>query len=149
VTRCYLSLGSNVGNTKANLDAAVVAIVRLPGTRLVARSSYYRSPPDGPVQDQPDFVNIAVAVETPMDRAALVTACRKIEADLGRNRRREISWGPRPIDIDILGEPLDTRPFVLVPLAEIAPDAVFGGTTVASRPADGGAIERLDWSPPP
>jgi 2-amino-4-hydroxy-6-hydroxymethyldihydropteridine diphosphokinase len=146
---CYLSLGANVGDCKANLDAAVAAIGRLPGTRVVARSSYYRSAPDGPVQDQPAFINIAVVVTAP-DCAALARACRTIEAALGRDRSKEISWGPRPIDIDVLGEPLDERPFVLVPLAEIAPDALFDGRTVGERltPHPVAAIERLDWEIP-
>ncbi len=144
----YLSLGANVGDCKANLDAAVAAIGRLAGTRVTARSSYYRSAPDGPVQDQPAFVNIAVAVTAP-DRDGLARACRTIETELGRDRSKEIPWGPRPIDIDVLGEPLDERPFVLVPLAEIAPEAVFGGSRVGSRPADREAVERLDWPVPP
>lgn len=148
MTRRYLSLGSNLGDTKANLDAAVTAIAALPGVRLIARSSYYRSPPDGPVQDQPDFVNIAIAVETEIGPAALAAACRAIETKLGRDRTREISWGPRPIDIDVLGEPLDERAFVLLPLAEIAPDAVFAGASVASRRVEAGAVSRLDWPIP-
>jgi 2-amino-4-hydroxy-6-hydroxymethyldihydropteridine diphosphokinase len=149
---CYLSLGANIGDCKANLDAAVAAIGRLPDTRVVARSSYYRSAPDGPVQDQPAFINIAVVVIAP-DRDTLATACRRIEAALGRDRTREISWGPRPIDIDVLGEPLDERPFVLVPLAEIAPTAVFGGRRVGEIAAAGSSttegLEKLDWPVPP
>lgn len=146
-TTYYLSLGANVGDCKASLDAAVAAIGLLPGTRVLARSSYYRSAPDGPVQDQPAFINVAVEVSAP-GRETLAAACRKIEAALGRDRTREIPWGPRPIDIDVLGDPLDARPFVLVPLAEIAPEAVFGGRRVASRTFDSGAVERLEWPVP-
>ena len=156
-----LSLGGNMGDRRAMMDAAVSRIAALPGTRVTARSSYYRTAPDGPVA-QDWFVNLAVAVTTDLDAAALAVACRRIEADLGRDRTREIPWGPRPIDIDVIavgtagameapGGNLDRRQFVLVPLAEIAPATVIGGSSVASHASAAGrtGVERLDWPVPP
>lgn len=152
-----LSLGGNVGDRKATMDAALTAIAALPGTTVTARSSYYRTEPDGPVA-QPWFVNLAVAVTTELTPAALAAACKEIEADLGRDRTREIAWGPRPIDIDVVATgdatgmaaavgQLDARAFVLVPLAEIAGGAVVAGRTVAARAEESGTagVERLDW----
>lgn len=156
-----LSLGGNVGDRKATMDAAVARLAALPGTAVTARSPYYRTEPDGPVE-QAWFVNVAVAVRTEMDAAALAAACRDIEAALGRDRSNEIPWGPRPIDIDVIAtgsglrmEPpagrLDSRPFVLVPLADIAPAVVVAGSSVAShaRSAGQAGVERLDWPVPP
>jgi 2-amino-4-hydroxy-6-hydroxymethyldihydropteridine diphosphokinase len=135
-----LSLGGNMGDRKALMDAAVERLAALPGTTVTARSSYYRTAPDGPIE-QDWFVNLAVAIRTDFDPAALAAACRQIEADLGWDRTREIPWGPRPIDIDVIavgsagamtpvGGSLDVRPFVLVPLAEIAPRTAIAGITL-------------------
>ncbi len=156
-----LSLGGNVGDRKAIMDAAVAAVAALPATTVAARSPYYRTEPDGPVV-QDWFVNLAVAVATEMDAAALAAACREIEASLGRDRTREIPWGPRTIDIDVIatgardamvpaGGKLDRRPFVLVPLADIAPATVIAGSSVVSRARAAGSdgVERLGWPVPP
>lgn len=157
--QALLSLGGNVGDRKATMDAAVAAIAALPGTTVTARSSYYRTEPDGPVA-QPWFVNLAVAVATKLPPAALAAACKEIEAALGRDRAREIPWGPRPIDIDVVatgdgfdmeaaGGALDGRAFVLVPLAEIAGSIVIAGATIAERSAAAGrnGVALLDWPP--
>jgi 2-amino-4-hydroxy-6-hydroxymethyldihydropteridine diphosphokinase len=101
VTAALLSLGGNVGDRKAAMDAAVERLAALPGTRVTARSPHYRTAPDGPVA-QDWFVNLAVAVETEMDATELAAACKRIEAALGRDRSREIPWGPRPVDIDVV-----------------------------------------------
>ena len=145
-----LSLGGNVGDRKALIDEAVARIAALPETTLRARSSYYRTEPIGPVT-QPWFVNIAIAVETSMARVALAAACRQIEGELGRDRSTEISWGPRPIDIDVVAYgaalEIDARAFVLVPLAEIAADVQVGGMTIGALAARAGSsgVEKLDW----
>jgi 2-amino-4-hydroxy-6-hydroxymethyldihydropteridine diphosphokinase len=159
-TRALLSLGGNIGDRRATMDAAVARLAALPGTAVVARSSYYRTEPDGPVV-QDWFVNLAVALTTDLDTAALIAACRQIEIDLGRDRASEIPWGPRPIDIDVIaigGEarmetvagPLDRRAFVLVPLAEIAPATVIDGRSIGDHARATGAagVERLDWAAP-
>lgn len=156
-----LSLGGNVGDLRATMDAAVAALGGLPGTIVTARSPAYRSAPDGPVADQPPFVNLAVEISTALDISALSAACRDIEARLGRDRTAEIPWGPRPIDIDVVAVgrsrtdmsppsgTFDERAFVIVPLADIAADAVVGGRPVGERAAgaDRTELQRLDWLP--
>ena len=149
-----LSLGGNMGDRKALMDEAVRRLGEIPETVVRARSSYYRTEPVGPVK-QDWFLNIAVALRTGQSRSELVAACRAVEAALGRDRSREISWGPRPMDIDVLGyddwHAKDDRAFVLVPLAEIAPQVLVEGNSVADRAASVGiaGVEKLDWPVPP
>ncbi|WP_305988238.1 2-amino-4-hydroxy-6-hydroxymethyldihydropteridine diphosphokinase [Roseibium sp. MMSF_3544] len=143
-TRCALGLGSNLGDPAANLDEAVRLLDETDGITMVARSSNYRTPPWGPVP-QDDFVNICVIVDTVLSPQALLGRCLEIENELGRIR--EVRWGPRIIDVDVLiygvrkihEDNLDVphprmgeRAFVLIPLAEIWPDAPLGdGRTAA------------------
>lgn len=139
----YLALGSNIGDKNRHLSAAASAIEGLPGTRIVARSAIYRTPPWGKV-DQDWFANAVVAIETRLDPEALLQTCLAIEIAHGRIRRER--WGPRVIDIDILfhGEArlktgkltlphplMHERPFVLLPLQEIAPEIVIAGRPIA------------------
>jgi 2-amino-4-hydroxy-6-hydroxymethyldihydropteridine diphosphokinase len=140
------------------MDAAVARLAALPGTALLARSGAYRTAPDGPVADQPWFVNLAVTLATELTLEDLGTACREIETVLGRDRTREIPWGPRPVDIDVVAAgsanemsppkgKLDERPFVIVPAAEIAPEVAIGGVTLRARAetADRAGMTQLDW----
>jgi 2-amino-4-hydroxy-6-hydroxymethyldihydropteridine diphosphokinase len=145
----YLSLGSNLGDRKALIDAAVKRLDDLPETSVLVRSSYYKTAPVGPVK-QAWFLNIAVGVETGLSRVELASACRAIEEALGRDRGKEVPSGPRPIDIDVLGEPLDDRAFVLAPLAEIAPGIAFDGQSVEARlgKASLRGVTRLAWPLP-
>jgi 2-amino-4-hydroxy-6-hydroxymethyldihydropteridine diphosphokinase len=125
----------------------------------VARSSDYETPPWG-VEDQPPFVNLCIAVETRLEPHALLTRVQNVERAFGRDRTRERRWGQRPLDIDILAyddvtldEPdltlphprLLERAFVLVPLAEIAPDRTIAGVRVRDALAglDTTGIRRL------
>ena len=148
----YLGLGSNLGDKAAMLDAAVAALAATPGIAVTARSRNYRTPPWGDT-DQDWFLNGALGIVTTLPPHALLEACLSIEARLGRVRERR--WGPRAIDIDVLHYAgatvsderlvrphrfLRERAFVLVPLAEIAPDLVTGGETVSE------ALARLDRS---
>jgi len=150
--KAYLGIGSNIGDMAAMLDRAVAGLAATPGIRVVARSADYRTPPWGNT-DQPWFLNGAVAVDTDLDPHGLLDACLSIEHELGRVR--EERWGPRIIDIDVLayeGAAVDDarlvlphryvreRAFVLVPLAEIAPDLVIGGERVED------ALEKLHRS---
>lgn len=152
MTRAYLGLGSNIGDKAAHLAAAVRGLAAVPGIRITARSADYRTPPWGET-DQDWFLNGAIEIETDLDPHALLDACLGVERALGRVRERR--WGPRVIDIDVLSyagaEVSDERlvlphryvrerAFVLVPLAEIAPDLVIGGETVAQ------ALAKLDRS---
>jgi 2-amino-4-hydroxy-6-hydroxymethyldihydropteridine diphosphokinase len=112
----------------------------LPDTRLVLRSSLYRTRPFGPVE-QPDFVNAVAGLLTRLEPGGLLAQLQALEAQLGRERP-VVRWGPRRIDLDLLvhggariAEPglevphpgIPERAFVLVPLAEIAPDLVVPG----------------------
>lgn len=143
--RCALGLGSNMGDPLANLNEAVRRLEALAGTTLVARSSNYRTPPWGPVP-QDDFVNICVVIDTLLTPEALLHHCLGIESEMGRVR--EVRWGPRVIDVDVLkygNETIATpdlevphprmgeRAFVLVPLAEIWPDAALADGRMAAE----------------
>lgn len=143
-TRCALGLGSNLGDPKSNLEEAVRRLQETAGITVVARSSDYRTPPWGPVP-QDDYVNICLVVDTTLAPHDLLQRCLEIEKALGRVR--DVRWGPRTLDIDLLiyglrrlDEPdleiphprMGDRAFVLIPLAEIWPDAPLGdGRTAA------------------
>lgn len=134
LVKVYLSIGSNVGEREFYLSQAVTALSKLVHTSVQRVSSIYETEPWGK-KDQSFFLNQAIALETELSPEELLDNCHKIETQLGRNRKEK--WAPRPIDIDILlyGEAmiqtqklqiphvhLASRRFVLVPLAEIAPD---------------------------
>lgn len=138
----WVAIGGNQGPVRATLDAAVEAIGELPGTRVRQRSSLYRTPAWGRT-DQPDFINGVIALETTLDAPGLLAALLGIERRFGRLRDSEAGrWGPRTLDLDLLLHDdqvlelpglslphprLHERAFVLVPLAEIAPDLVVPG----------------------
>jgi len=151
---CYLGLGSNIGDRRANLAEALQHLGQLPAIEIVKTSSIYETAPVGP-QDQPDFFNQVVQAEVTCSPRQLLELLQKIEQDMGRVRRRR--WGERIIDIDILlygDETMDepdlqiphpqmlARQFVLVPLAEIAPDLVLPDGRRAADAADAGAQVR-------
>jgi 2-amino-4-hydroxy-6-hydroxymethyldihydropteridine diphosphokinase len=138
--RAYVGLGSNLDAPARQLELALTALSELPVTSLVARSRLYRNPPLGP-PEQPDYVNAVAALDTALAPLALLAAMQAIERAQGRVRdgRR---WGPRTLDLDLIAyadltidapglkvphPDLAARPFVLVPLREIAPDAVIPG----------------------
>ncbi len=139
VVTAFVALGSNLDDPPAQIRRALQALAALPGTRLVRHSSLYRNPPSGYL-DQPDFVNAVARIETRLAARELLEHLLAIERDHGRVR--DVPNGPRTLDLDLLlhgglslREPglvvphprmLD-RAFVLVPLAEIAPDAVVPG----------------------
>ena len=139
----YLGLGGNLGPVAATIAEALRLLGETPGIRVVRRSGLYRTPPWGDT-DQPAFVNGAALVETDLPPAALLERCLEVETALGRVRAQR--WGPRTIDIDVLAyndivrddtrltlphPRITERAFVLVPLAEIAPDLVIAGNSVA------------------
>lgn len=157
--QCFLGLGSNQADPEQQLYRACAAIATLPGTFVLKCSPFYRSTPLGPA-DQPDYVNAVIAVQTDLEPLELLDRLQAIELAQGRNRNGE-RWGPRTLDLDILlygDQQLDlprlrvphyhmhARPFVLYPLADIAPGLRLpDGTELAELlskcPADG--LERM------
>jgi 2-amino-4-hydroxy-6-hydroxymethyldihydropteridine diphosphokinase len=154
-----LGLGGNVGDVRTALDKALTLFADDKDIILRARSSDYATPPWG-VRDQPPFINLAILVETVLTPRALLERALEVERALGRDRARETRWGPRTIDIDliayddlVLDEPdltlphprLFERAFVLVPLAEIAPDRMIAGRKIKDVLAaiDAAGIERI------
>lgn len=134
----FVGLGSNLGDSIATLRGALQALDALPGTRLERASRLYRTAAWG-VTDQPDFINAVAMLRTSRPPRQLLSDLLDVERRAGRNRRADGSdrWGPRTLDLDLLlygdaviDEPglhvphprLHERAFVLVPLAEIAPD---------------------------
>jgi 2-amino-4-hydroxy-6-hydroxymethyldihydropteridine diphosphokinase len=138
-TRVFVGLGSNLDEPVKQIEAALHMLSEVPGTRVAARSSFYRSAPLGPVP-QPDFVNAVAMLRTRRLPRELLEQMQAIERELGRQPGAH--WGPRRIDLDLLifgDETIDEdglkvphpgiaeRNFVLLPLGEIAPDLFIPG----------------------
>ena len=138
MTLAYIAIGSNLASPLEQVNAAVQALGEIPQSRIVALSSFYRTPPLGP-QDQPDYLNAAVVLETTLDAETLLDNTQRIELQQGRVRKAE-RWGPRTLDLDIMlfgHEVINTerltvphydmknRGFMLWPLFEVAPDLIF------------------------
>ena len=128
----YLGLGSNVGDRRAHLQAAVGAL-GAHGVRVLASSSTYDTDPVGEILDQREFLNACLRVETALEPEALLDACKAVERELGREQGGP-RHGPRPIDVDVLllgdvehaserlrlpHEQVLARRFVLIPLLEL------------------------------
>ncbi|TYL90015.1 2-amino-4-hydroxy-6-hydroxymethyldihydropteridine diphosphokinase [Bradyrhizobium rifense] len=154
-----IALGGNVGDVRATFRKAIAHVCGMAQAAVIARSSDYTTPPWGD-EDQDPFINACVEIETDLDPHALLFVMQKVEQKFGRTRDKDRRWGPRTLDLDmiaygdvslqvsdlILPHPrLFERAFVLVPLAEIAPDRVISGIRVrdglASVSTQG--IERL------
>ena len=133
--KAVIALGSNIGDTKANLDLALKMLREATDVKQV--SSYYSTKPVG-YTDQPDFLNAVCIIETELPAMALLAMLQGIEKVMGRERK--IKWGPRTIDLDIIqygdliskAEELTLphpraheRKFVLEPWHEIEPDAIL------------------------
>lgn len=138
MTLAYIAIGSNLSAPLEQVNAAIQALADIPQSRVVAVSSFYRTPPLGP-QDQPDYLNAAVALETALDAESLLDNTQRIELQQGRERKAE-RWGPRTLDLDIMlfGDAIihterltvphydmKNRGFMLWPLIEIAPQLTF------------------------
>jgi 2-amino-4-hydroxy-6-hydroxymethyldihydropteridine diphosphokinase len=141
----YLALGSNLGERREQLKKALASL----GERvnIIMTSRVYETAPVG-MTEQPDFLNLVVAVETDLSAGELLGVVKQIERDLGRQAGPR--WGPRVIDIDILllGEEnideaelqiphprMAERAFVMVPLAELAPNLRIGEQSAAALAA--------------
>ncbi|MGG8097506.1 2-amino-4-hydroxy-6-hydroxymethyldihydropteridine diphosphokinase [Klebsiella aerogenes] len=138
MTLVYIAIGSNLASPLEQVNAAIRALADIPDSRVVSVSSLYRTPPLGP-QDQPDYLNAAVALETSLAPEALLDHTQRIELQQGRVRKAE-RWGPRTLDLDIMlfGDAIinserltvphydmKNRGFMLWPLFEIAPQVHF------------------------
>lgn len=159
MTTAYIALGGNIGDVAVNFASACRAIEALPSTKITAKSKLYRTPPWGMV-DQPNFLNACVAIETALPPLELMEKFLKIESAHRRDRTRGLRYGPRPLDLDILSygdvemksvkltlphPELFNRAFVLIPLADIAGDAVISGISIAeaARACDATGITPL------
>ncbi len=157
-----IALGSNLGDSRANLEGALEALDQSPGVRVLVRSSWYRSAPIGPVQ--PDYLNGCAVLEVALAPEALLDLLLATEQRFGRVRAER--WGPRSLDLDLIfyGQlllrserlqiphlRLAERGFVLLPLAEIAAawlDPVSGRSVqqLAAALVDPGDVQRLEES---
>jgi 2-amino-4-hydroxy-6-hydroxymethyldihydropteridine diphosphokinase len=156
----HLALGSNVGDRRANLQAAVDGLAAR-GVTVSAASSVYETDPVGEVLDQPSFLNACVAIETDLEPTALLDACQEVERAAGRVQAGEegyVRHGPRAVDVDVvlLGDTevrtdrltvphaaLLERRFVLIPLLELdlalsTPDGTLLGDALATLPLEDG-----------
>jgi 2-amino-4-hydroxy-6-hydroxymethyldihydropteridine diphosphokinase len=130
----YLGLGSNVGDRRAHLQAAVAALAAHPEIEVLTSSSVYDTEPQGAIRDQPSFLNAAVRIETTLDPNALLQAAKNAEQTVGRTPGPR--HGPREVDVDLLllgdtqlatdrltlpHRETSSRRFVLVPLLELDP----------------------------
>jgi len=152
----YIALGSNLHTPLEQLKRALNALAQLPQTQLMAVSSFYRSKPLGP-QDQPDYLNAAVEISTALSPLALLDELQRIENEQGRVRLRR--WGERTLDLDILlyGDEIiqserltvphydmHNREFVIVPLAEIAPNLILPNGQKLAELADRFAVHQME-----
>lgn len=141
----FIGLGSNLSDPRAQVLGAMQALAGLPRTRLLARSSLYRSAPVGYL-DQPDFINAVVKLETELSPRALLDAMLALEHDNGRTR--EFRNAPRTLDLDLLmygslqhhehgltvpHPQMQLRAFVLRPLLEIEPGCMIPGVGAAEE----------------
>lgn len=136
----FISIGSNIGDRSHHLREAVRLLHALDNVVVMSVSSIYETAPVG-YTDQADFLNLVIHIETRLDPYELLAACQVIELGLGRTR--DVRWGPRTVDLDILlynNETIDTksltvphprmreRAFVLIPLIELAPKITHPAT---------------------
>lgn len=161
--RAYIGLGGNLGDPAARLVAALRALHAHDAVRVSAVSSLYRSPPMGPA-DQPHYVNAVAALDTTLTARALLGVLQTLERAAGRTRGAE-RWQARTLDLDLLlhgalrlESPRLTlphpgthlRPFVIHPLAEIAPDEWIpdrGRAADLARRVDAAGLERIAGPP--
>ncbi|MGX9418520.1 2-amino-4-hydroxy-6-hydroxymethyldihydropteridine diphosphokinase [Vibrio sp. WJH972] len=138
MTTVFIAIGSNLNDPVEQAQRGIDALKSIPRTRFIRSSQLYSSSPMGP-QDQPDYINAVVEIETQLAPLELLNLTQQIELEHGRVRKDE-RWGPRSLDLDILlfgQQILDSerltvphygmkvREFVLYPLAEIAPNLIL------------------------
>jgi 2-amino-4-hydroxy-6-hydroxymethyldihydropteridine diphosphokinase len=159
MTRAYIGLGANLGDARAALEAAFAALATLPATQLHRRSSIYRSAPID--SGGPDYLNAVAELRTSLPPLALLRQLQAIEQDHGRERPYRNA--PRTLDLDLLlhGDAvvqtstltlphprLHERAFVLLPLAELAPDLVIAGRGPLQSLLGAVSGQRIERQPP-
>ena len=144
MAQALIALGSNLGDSRAILEAAIETLNKKPGIQVKTHSSWYETPPLGP--PQPNYLNGCALLETEITPEDLLTTLLEIEREFGRVRREK--WGPRIIDLDLLlfdnliqqtpqlqvpHPQMRQRAFVMIPLAEIVPNWIdpITGKTIA------------------
>ena len=160
MTLAYVGIGSNLEDPRRQVESALGELAQLPGTRLLKKSSLFRSAPVG-YRDQPEFVNAVAALETSLQAADLFRELQAVEARHGRKRR--FPNAPRTLDLDLLlygdgesvsGAPglvlphprMHDRAFVLKPLLEIEPGISIPGRGAASdllKKCEPQSVERI------
>ncbi|MCC3407769.1 MAG: 2-amino-4-hydroxy-6-hydroxymethyldihydropteridine diphosphokinase [Microcoleus sp. PH2017_10_PVI_O_A] len=153
LTKCAIALGSNLGDSLATLKSAIATLNNTPEIAVKSHSSWYQTAPVGP--PQPDYINACAILEVALEPQQVLATLLEVEIKFNRIRREK--WGPRTLDLDlllyddlILETPTLTVPhprmteraFVLVPLAEIAPDWVHPVT----KSAIGQLLKNVDCS---
>jgi 2-amino-4-hydroxy-6-hydroxymethyldihydropteridine diphosphokinase len=156
MANCLIGLGSNQGERRQTLREAINRIAQLPNTRVVATSRPLETNAVGGPADQPPFLNSAIVIDTALGPQELLASLLTIEAELGR--RRDVYWGPRTVDLDlllyddlVLNEPGLTLPhprmtfrrFVLAVAAQVAPERIHPTTGLSLQEL----LLRLDTSP--
>lgn len=151
--RAWIGLGGNREDSRSLLTEALARLSTTPDVDVLRRSVIYRSPAWG-VEDQPDFVNAVAELETTLEPRDLLRLLLAVEAGLGRDRSRELRWGPRCIDLDLLtygdmrlqSDELELphprmhlRAFVLVPLLQLEP-----GFRIPGRGAAADCLQDID-----
>lgn len=154
--KAYLSLGSNLGDRGYYLEEACLRLIANPEVKIQTKSSIYETKPWGK-EDQGDFWNMVLEIETSLPPLRLLEHCQEVESSLGRERL--IHWGPRTIDIDILSYDnrvweddqlilphprMEEREFVLAPLREIAPLFILPSQRRVSEVRGDGDVWRLE-----
>jgi 2-amino-4-hydroxy-6-hydroxymethyldihydropteridine diphosphokinase len=163
VSRGYLGLGSNIGDRRAHLQAAVDALGDH-GVRVLRSSSTYDTEPVGLILDQAEFLNACIEIETEYGPIELLDACKEVEREVGRSAGGP-RHGPRVIDVDVLllgeleyeserlrlpHEQVTSRRFVLVPLLELDPELTLpGGERLADSLAALGGGQEVRVAGPP
>jgi len=155
MTRAFIGLGSNQGDSHQQLDQALAALAEMPRSALIRCSPRYWTAPVGD-SDQPDFLNAVAELDTALEPLDLLRRMHGVEDALGRERDPERRWGPRTIDLDLLlfghavirqadlivpHPRLARRAFVLKPLADLVPRLQVPGQARVSE-----LLEQLDAS---
>jgi 2-amino-4-hydroxy-6-hydroxymethyldihydropteridine diphosphokinase len=168
VRQAFIGVGANLGDRWTTIREALAALARDPGIVTVEESAVYETAPVG-VTDQPLFLNLVVGIETTLASGRLLAGLQALEKAAGRQRDREVRWGPRPLDLDLLLYEGETRTgpelvlphprmweraFVLVPLHELLariawfdrPEWAAERTRLSAALAADGVAR---WNPPP